>query len=275
MIDLHCHSTFSDGSHTPEVLIEKAKLAGLKTLALTDHDTIDGIARFKEAGFSSGINLISGIELSTRWKKYDIHILGYNINPESPQLLNLLQQQNENRINRAKTIGERLAQVGVENAYEKACVFAGHHRVGRPHFAQVLLQEGKVKEAQLAFKKYLGRGKIAYIPTQWISIEEAISAIIEAGGHAVLAHPLKYKLTQSRLQELILLFRSAGGHGLEVVSGDTNEKMAAQMAGFCLRYELLASSGSDFHGDNLSRISLGKQRQLPVNCMPIWDQWTS
>lgn len=273
MIDLHCHSLFSDGQHTPQTLIDKAKVVGLKALALTDHDTIAGLTALQAANNSNELTLITGIELSVRWKKYDIHILGYGFDAESPIITEVVARQNESRITRAKAMAECMRLLGIENAYEKACAVAGHERIGRPHFAQVFVDEGMVKERQMAFKRYLQRGKPAYVPTPWISIEEAVSCINGAGGQAVIAHPLKYCLTKLRLHELVTTFKNAGGCGLEVVSGEISETDAKELVGFCQRYELMASSGSDFHSDEFSRISLGRQRQLPVNCTPIWHQW--
>jgi predicted metal-dependent phosphoesterase TrpH len=273
MFDLHCHSNFSDGVLCPADLFMKASTAGLRVLALTDHDTISGIAPMKKAALDSDITIINGIELSVRWKKYDIHILGLQISPDASCLMELIAHQNFCRIERAKLIGQCLETLGIEDAYQKAVVIAGHERVGRPHFAEVLLSEGVVKDSKAAFKQYLGLGKSAYVPTAWVGLEEAVAVINQSSGQAVIAHPLKYKLTRSKLNELIITFKSCGGVGMEVVSGEVTANEALEMAGLCNRYNLLASSGSDYHGDQLSRTRLGQQRQLPVNCTPIWQAW--
>lgn len=274
MIDLHCHSNFSDGSLSPLNLLEKALELNIQILALTDHDTTAGLSALHEAARNHPIKIINGIEFSTRWKKYDIHILGLNINPESEALQALIAKQNESRINRALQIGELMALTGVNDAYDKACQVAGHKRVGRPHFAQVYINEGLTRDLQTAFKRFLARGKPAFVPTPWISIPEAVAGIKEAGGQAVIAHPLKYSLTRTKLHELISEFKEAGGDGLEVVSGEITVTQIQEMAGLCLRFELLASTGSDYHGEGISRVLLGRQRQLPLNCNPIWQQWT-
>lgn len=273
MIDLHCHSHFSDGSLSPQLLIERAIHAGISTLALTDHDTTAGLAPLHEAARNTSVNIINGIELSTRWKKHDIHILGLNINPDSEELQALIIQQNESRIQRAKDIATCLIDCGVQDAYQKACDIAGHARVGRPHFAQLLMNEGLAPDMQSAFKRFLGRGRGAYVATAWLSIEEAVLGIIQAGGQAVIAHPLKYKLTRSKLHALICEFKDAGGVGVEVVSGEMTVTQINELAGICLRFELLASTGSDFHHDT-ARIGLGRQQKLPENCTPVWQQWT-
>ena len=271
MIDLHCHSIYSDGAHTPDELILKAQSQNLRCLSLTDHDTVEGYDLLYKAAATTNIQIINGIELSTRWKKHDIHILGYQIS-HNEQLKELILAQNESRIERAKQIGTQLEAMGVNDAYEKACQLAGHKRVGRPHFAKVLINESKTHDMKSAFKQFLGRGKGAYIPTPWISIEGAVNGIVAAGGKAVIAHPLKYGLTRSKLHELIICFKEAGGEGMEVVSGEMTITQIREMAATCVRFDLLASSGSDFHSD-LSRIGLGRQPQLPVNCKPIWHDW--
>lgn len=273
MIDLHCHSNFSDGLLTPQALLDKARQQGITMLALTDHDTVLGVTALLEANTDKAIRIIQGVELSSRWKKIDIHILGLNIDHQHPVLLELIAKQREHRLTRALQMSERMALLGVEKAYDKACVVAGHQHVARPHFAQVFVNEGKARDLAAAFKRYLQRGKPAYVPTPWISIEEAVSGIKEAGGQAVLAHPLKYDLTRTKLHELVEAFKSAGGVGLEVVSGEMTPSQTQEVAGLCRRFSLLASTGSDYHGDGLSRISLGRQRALPPDCMPVWHLW--
>jgi predicted metal-dependent phosphoesterase TrpH len=274
MIDLHCHSHFSDGELSPSALLNKAIDARIKILALTDHDTTDGLMSLHQAAHEHDIKIINGIELSVRWKKYDIHIIGLNIKPDEQGLCRLIAQQNENRIARARQIAERLLECGIEDAYQKASEIAGHGRVGRPHFAQVLINEGRVVDMKTAFKRFLGQGRAAYVQTAWISIEDAVDGIVQAGGQAVIAHPLKYALTRSKLHELIIAFKAAGGVGMEVISGAMTVVEVNELAGLCTRFELLASTGSDYHGDTLSRTALGRQRDLPVNCTPIWNQWT-
>lgn len=272
MIDLHCHSHFSDGTFSPEELLNKAQQAGLKVLALTDHDTVAGLASLQIAAHHCDMTIINGIELSTRWKKHDIHILGLCVAPDNNVLTDLIMRQSQSRAIRALEIGDRLSAFGVTNAYQKACHIAGHERIARPHFAQVLINEGLVPDMQTAFKRYLARGRGAYVPTNWISISEAVAGIIAASGQAVIAHPLKYDLTNTKLQALITEFKEAGGVALEVVSGEMTMAQMNTLAGLCLRFDLLASAGSDYH-NNLSRIGLGRQPKLPVNCTPIWHQW--
>ena len=273
-IDLHCHSHFSDGILSPRALLDKALAAHVQLLALTDHDTVDGVRLLQEAAQGHDITILEGIEVSVRWKKYDIHVLGLGIEKDNPILQASLLQQTENRILRARHIAERLESAGITHAYQKACDKAGHERVGRVHFAQVLIDEGRARDIKKAFQHFLGQGRMAYVATSWLSLEEAITAITASGGLAVIAHPLKYRLTRSKLHELINAFKEVGGVGMEVVSGSTTIAEANELAGLCQRFELFASSGSDYHGDDLSHTKVGQQRPLPVNCRPIWSQWT-
>ena len=274
MIDLHCHSHFSDGLLSPDLLLAKALEAGVRVLALTDHDTIAGLTSLHLAAIDCPIQVINGIELSVRWKMNDIHIIGLMIDPQHRDLLSCVLQQEESRIARAKQIGECLAMIGVTDAYQKACAYAGHERVGRPHFARVLVDEGVVPDMKHAFQRYLVRGRPAFVPTTWLSLEDVVETIIKAGGQAVIAHPLKYKLTRSKLHALIRAFKDAGGVGMEAVSGQMTAPQVMEVVGLCSRFELLASTGSDYHGDQVSRIGLGRQLRLPAGCTPIWHEWS-
>ena len=221
-IDLHCHSHYSDGLHPPELLIQKALAQGLTYLALTDHDTLAGVEELS-SDMHPDLTIIPGIELSVRWKSHDIHLIGLQVDIQHSGLLDLIQLQNINRIARGRAIGQALSSLGIAHAYEKACALAGHERVGRAHYAQLLLNQGLVPTMKAAFSRYLGRGKVAYVPSCWISMVEALPVIKSAGGQGVIAHPLKYKLTRSKLLALIEDFISAGGEGLEVVSGDIGD----------------------------------------------------
>lgn len=272
MIDLHCHSTFSDGLLTPAELIKLAQKNNLKTLALTDHDTIDGIMPLKESAKGQNIQIINGIEFSAKWKKYDIHILGLNIDIFSSVLKESILLNENLRKERAKNISQLLSKLGIKNSYDRVLEIAGHKNIGRPHFAQFLLEENLVSDFQEAFKKYLARGRKAYHPSKWLSVEHIINTINLANGKAILAHPCKYRLTRLKLHELIKTFKEAGGAGIEVVSGQMMQWQIDELAGFCNRYALMASTGSDFHGHPLA-LSLGKQAKLPENCQPIWDNW--
>lgn len=274
IVDLHCHSIFSDGVLTPEELYKRAIAAGVKVFSLTDHDSIAGMDRLYLANSDSNILVVGGIEFSVRWKKYNIHILGLNIDVANLNLVAMIKTQKERRIARAKKISGLLENCGLENGYAKAYKLAQHDNIGRVHFAKLLISEGIVADMQSAFKYYLGENKKAFVPTSWITLAEAISVIQDAGGNAVIAHPLKYKLTRTKLFELIEDFKLAGGEALEVVSGDMEIKDIQMLAKICMRFDLLASSGSDFHGDKMSKVLIGRQKLLPEICTPIWHKWS-
>lgn len=273
MIDLHCHSIFSDGVLTPEELAQRASARNIQCLSLTDHDTVSGYSRLLDAAKHTNISLIKGIELSVRWKKYDLHILGYQIDYDAQLLQQLIARQKTSRYERGQGIAVALEHLGVENAHQKACMIAGHEHITRPHFAQLLVNEGRARDMQAAFRQFLARGRPAFVPTPWVSLEEAVACISQSNGQAVIAHPLKYGLTRTRLHELIKAFKEAGGVGMEVVSGEMTSTQIKEMAGTSLRFDLLASSGSDFHNDKTSRVALGAQARLPENCTPIWHNW--
>lgn len=270
---MHCHSLFSDGALSPEELIAKAVNNCINLLALTDHDTINGLKALHDAALNTDIKIINGIEISARWKKHDIHILGLNINLDSEKLHDLLFKQSNSRKTRANNISDLLDGIGLKNGYSKACAVAGHEHVTRPHFAQVLINEGFAKDINDAFKNYLSRGKKAFAPTEWVALTDAVDAIIQSGGSAVIAHPLKYKLTGTKLNALINEFKECGGIGLEVVSGGMNNSQIGKLTRLCEIHELFASTGSDFHSEEYSYIKLGRQQRLPSLVKPIWTLW--
>lgn len=272
MIDLHCHSIYSDGLLSPKALLERAKEAGLSMLALTDHDTLAGIAELQSLNDST-LCIIPGIELSVQWKKYDVHILGLNVDVNAPELQAIIHEQQERRNIRAQAIGDALQRCGLNNAYVKACELAGHTQIGRAHYAQLLLQEGYVRDIKAAFTTYLGKGKLAYVPVAWINLSSAVQVILAAKGQPVIAHPLKYKMTRTKLQEFFTAFKEFGGTGIEVVSGDILSEDIQLLAKICNKFSLLASTGSDYHGDGYSRVGLGRQKPLPQECTPIWTRW--
>lgn len=270
--DLHSHTTASDGELTPQELVQQARSTSISALAITDHDTLDGIPNAVQAAQKLGeITVIPGIEISSLWGTQDIHILGLNIDPLESILKVLVRQQKQCRAERAMKIGEKLAKLGHLNFYKKASELAQSEAPGRPHFAKVLLREGICKSTQKAFTTYLGQGKKAYVKTEWVSMQNAIAAIESAGGIATLAHPGKYKCTRSKLTRMVNDFSEAGGKAIEVsTSTHTPEdiKFTAQLA---LQNNLYSSTGSDFHGPSSGWSRLGKFPLLPASCRPVWE----
>lgn len=211
--DLHSHTTASDGRLTPEALVHRAGEMRVGTLAITDHDTVDGIplaqAEIARAGLA--LNLITGVEISTLWENHEIHIVGLNIDIHHPALTAFLNQQKARRNQRAALIAERLEKAHIPGALEGAQRLADGGAVTRGHFARFLVEQGKANTIGDVFKKYLARGKTGYVPPQWCTIREAIDVIHHSGGVAVMAHPARYNLSAKWLKRLLAHFSEQGG----------------------------------------------------------------
>ncbi|MBW3140277.1 RNase RNM [Ferrimonas balearica] len=261
-IDLHCHTTASDGTLTPTELVTRAALQQVTILAITDHDTVAGLGEASEVAAQKGIRLISGVEISTRWHGFEIHIVGLNFDPQHPAMVALLDSQQRNREARAVAIGDKLAKRRIEGAYEAARAMAGEGVVGRGHFARVLVNRGIVRQPQAAFDKYLGKGQSAYVPTQWCSIEQAVAAIHQAGGVSVLAHPGKYSLSNKWLRKLLGEFQAAGGMAMEALGSQQSPDQRRFLLSLAEEHQMLISAGSDFHQPG-RWIELGRGLQRP------------
>jgi len=271
IFDLHSHTIFSDGALAPRELIARAVAKGVDVLAITDHDSIDAYAEIPVAG--SGLKIVPGIELSTQWQTTGIHVLGLNIDPLCDAIVAAARVQAETRRQRARRIAENLAKKGIEDAFEGAMQLSPGSYIGRPHFAQYLINTGRVDSMHAAFKKYLGDGKAGDVKKQWAELPQIIQWIRDAGGIAVLAHPLKYKLTRTRLKRLLDAFIAGGGEGMEVISGQQTVQQTRDMAQLCEEQKLLASCGSDFHMPGTPWAELGVFAPLPANVVPVWDRF--
>jgi len=273
-IDLHSHTKFSDGGLTPQELIERAVTFQLDVLAITDHDTVSALDSANEYIQTNNISLelINGIEISTAWNGFEIHIVGLNIDRSNPQLLELIAKQQLAREERATAMGVKLSKCGFEGIYEQAKFLAGIGSITRAHFARVLLQQGKVSNLQSAFDKYIGKGKRAFVKPNWCSIGEAITAIQHAGGSAIMAHPVRYDMSTKWLRRLVVDFKEEQGDGLEIVLPQMNNEQRKLMLSFCLEYDLHASMGSDFHHPS-KWSDLGRNLRMPEQAKPIWLQW--
>ncbi|WP_075187981.1 PHP domain-containing protein [Teredinibacter haidensis] len=269
--DLHCHSDQSDGALSPEDLVSRAKERQVTALALTDHDTIAGIERARNCARREGIDLIAGIEFSSQWSGRGIHVVGLNIDTGNMVLLKALEKQARVREERAVNIGERLAKCGIQDAYEGAKAYAGDAAVGRPHFAQYLVDTGAVTSFKQAFKRYLGAGKTGDVKSGWPEVAEVVEWILAADGVAVLAHPAKYNMTRTKLCYLTEAFAEAGGQAIEVVSGKQPVGLAENLAKIALQYQLAASCGSDFHVPGQPWQELGCASRLPADVQPVWE----
>lgn len=270
--DLHTHTGYSDGSLTPEALIAHAHAAGVKVLALTDHDCTDGIAQARVAAADVGIALVAGVEISVTWQRQTIHVLGLGIAPATADLQTGLQALRVTRDARAHEIGARLAKAGVGDAYAGASALAAGPIISRTHYARFLVSAGHARDLRRAFKQYLTRGAPGYVPVNWVAPEVAVAWIHAAGGQAVLAHPARYKLTTTQVRRLLADFKAAGGDGIEVISGSHSRDDMYRFALLAREFGFLASAGSDYHGPD-SWLDLGALPPLPVECEPVWRDW--
>lgn len=278
MYDLHTHSYCSDGTLSPTELVQAAHANGVRVLALTDHDTLEGIAEATQAASNNlldDMTIITGIEFSTQWRGRGIHLVGLNVALNSPELQQAVEQQTQVRIKRAQTIAEKLEKAGIKGALDGAKHYAGKGAIGRPHFAKYMVDAGYAGSIPQAFKRYLGAGKVGDVKQCWPDIDEAVHWILAAGGIAVLAHPDKYDLTRTKLYELLGDFVEAGGQAMEVVSGHQDKAVTQKLARAANDFSLLASCGSDFHSPNNTWQSLGGYSPLPDDVAPVWTQFTS
>ncbi|MFP2504845.1 RNase RNM [Buttiauxella gaviniae] len=272
--DLHSHTTASDGLLTPEALVQRAVEMRVGILAITDHDTVAGIAAAREAvsRLQLPLRLISGVEISTIWENHEIHIVGLGVDEHNPQLAEFLAQQSERRVQRAALIAERLEKAHIPGALEGAMRHANGGEVTRGHFARFLVECGKANTMADVFKKYLAKGKTGYVPPQWCTIEQAIDVIHHSGGQAVLAHPGRYDLSAKWLKRLLAQFAENGGDAMEVAQCQQAPNERTQLASYAQQFNLLASQGSDFHMP-CAWIELGRKLWLPAGVVPVWQHW--
>lgn len=270
-VDLHSHTTQSDGSLTPKELIERAVLNQVEILSITDHDTVAAYGELNQVDLG-GLTLISGIELSSQWRGVNVHIVGLKLNLTEPGLITAVSSQQAARSDRATLITQRLIKAGIPIDADRVLQIANMSNIGRPHFAQHMVELGVTKNMSTAFKKYLGNGKIGDVKQCWPNMSEVVEWIHVAGGVPVLAHPLKYTMTRTKLRALVDEFVEAGGQALEVVSGQQTTDESNYLARLCREKKLLASCGSDFHQPS-QWSDIGKMSPFPKDCEAVWLNW--
>jgi hypothetical protein len=290
-IDLHCHSTYSDGSFSVNELLSHVAAFGVKTLAITDHDSVGVHLELASQQHSSdekdsvaateydapdwpaqSLQIIPGVEISCAFGSREIHIVGLNIDPHATELQLFLTRQQQFRRERLLEYAHKLEQLkldGVVNAVEGLKAEA----VTRTHLGQILVELGHVPDAQRAFKRYLGRKARAYIPMQWPGIEEVVQVIRSAGGTAVIAHPARYQLSRKQLGQLLSEFASVGGQGVELAYPNIESQLNRWLAEQTKSLGLYASQGSDFHNPEWVWVKPGHFPPLPKNVQPVWELW--
>ena len=248
-LDLHIHSVFSDGTNTPAELVAMADRKRLTTIALTDHDTLDGFEPAVQAATGMAIEVLSGLEISMVHGDVSLHVLGYCLDIADPALNEALGRLQAGREERNVRILERLADEGIDVSFADLARVSKSGQTGRPHIARVMLEKGAVRSMQEAFERYLGRGACAYVSRTVLSAEEAIRVIRGAGGLAVLAHPLQGDPTLERLPGLLRELVPLGLDGIEAYYPTHSARVRRKLKSAADHYDLLLTGGSDFHGD--------------------------
>lgn len=255
-IDLHIHTTASDGTFTPEEVVREASRIGLAAVAITDHDTAAGYARAAAEGENCGLEVVPGIEISTKFRSA-VHILGYYIDAQSPALGEVLDWMHRDREERNVKLCAMLRESGVDIDIERMHARFGD-LVGRPHFAEIMIENGMARDMNDAFERLLNKNKPFFIPRQFLPIERSIEIIREAGGTAVLAHPFQYRLDDAALRELIEHCMESGLEGMECRYSGYDAAQTAYLEALAAEYGLVRTGGSDFHGAIKGEIRLGE-----------------
>jgi 3',5'-nucleoside bisphosphate phosphatase len=279
--DLHNHSTASDGLLAPGALVRLALQNGCDGLALTDHDTTDGIAEAVDAAAAIGLRFIAGVEISVSWapdidsKSTTLHIVGLNVEPQHAALVAGLASVRNGRTDRARAIGADLERVGIPGTFDKAYAFAENKTmISRTHFARVLVEGGHVRDVGSAFQKYLTPGKPGFVPHRWATLGDAVGWIRAAGGVAVIAHPGRYNISSAAMMQLLTAFKALGGEAIEVVTGSHTTKQFGEYAARAREFGFMASRGADYHGPGESAAEPGTLPMLPDDLTPVWSRWS-
>ena len=279
-VDLHTHSNISDGTLSPEQLVHAAVEKGIHTLALTDHDSMDGLKLAEKVALDLPLKIISGVEISSQWsrpatkKNYAVHVVALNMQNPQP-LLALLEQQKQIRAIRAKQICDLLIPLIGEDIYADviAKVEGVADRITRTHIAKTLVEKGYVSRPQQAFDKYIKEGKKAYVKFDGLGLEETIQVIHESQGFAVLAHPTKYDLSATNIRYLIEIFSKFGGDAVELPPAIEPASTRQMVDRMIEQFGLKVSVGSDFHGDNMPWIKLGNIPRVKEGQVGVWESF--
>jgi predicted metal-dependent phosphoesterase TrpH len=276
--DLHSHSTASDGTLDAATLAARAKANGVELWALTDHDELAALPAARAAAEAAGLPFVDGIEISVTFAGTTVHIVGLGIDPSNDELVAGIAGVRAGREERAKQMGDGLAQVGIRGAYEGAMTFAPNpNLVSRTHFGRFLVASGVVADMHTVFRRYLTEGKPGYVEHRWAKLGDAVRWIRAAGGVAVIAHPGRYKFTPTEEYALFSEFQAHGGEGVEVVTGSHHAGDIAKYTDMALEFGMLASRGSDFHDPTESRLDLGLRPNplaLSLRLTPVWSRWS-
>jgi predicted metal-dependent phosphoesterase TrpH len=274
--DLHCHSSLSDGTLTPEALASRAKAQGVELWSLTDHDELAGQARARRAALALGMDYVTGTEISVSFAGQTVHIVGLGFDAEDRALNEGLAATRSGRRQRALAMAAGLASVGIGGAFEGALKYVGNpDLISRTHFARFLVESGACSDTHAVFRRYLTEGHPGYVPHTWARLGDAVRWIRDAGGIAVIAHPGRYRFTPTEEYALFTEFIGHGGRGVEVMTGSHSAAEHLRYTETALEFDLLASRGSDFHAPGESRTELGTLPDLPGRLTPVWTALAS
>jgi len=271
--DLHCHSTVSDGTLTPEALAARAHGNGVELWSLTDHDEVGGQHRAAAAARALGLPYLCGVEISVTFAGMTVHIVGLGIDPDDAQLVAGLAHTRGGRERRAREMAEQLAAVGIRGAYDGALKYVGNPElISRTHFARYLVETGVCHDTHEVFRRFLTEGKPGYVEHRWAALGDAVRWITDAGGVAVIAHPARYAWANAT-QEYALFaeFKAHGGRAVEVVTGSHSSAEIVRYADMAREFDLAASRGSDFHSPDESHTDLGALPYLDGRLTPVWE----
>ena len=272
-VDLHLHSTASDGMLDPAALVAHVAGCRVRLMALTDHDTVAGCEAAATAAHEHGVAFVAGVELSADWRGRAIHVLGLAIDPFAATLSRGLESQRKTRDERAIRIAEKLDAAGAPGSAALASIRAAGSLPTRTHFARALVAEGAAADMGAAFDRWLGRGKPGAVASAWPTLAEATSWIVAAGGKAVIAHPMRYALSAGARRELCAEFAAAGGHGIEVITGGGSPRDREQAVSLAVRCRMEGSVGSDFHDPAVPWNPPGRLAKLPDSIRPVWSDF--
>lgn len=256
-IDLHVHTTASDGTMCPRDVVSLAAMQGLKAIALTDHDTMAGLQEAGEAGELLGVTIVPGIELSTAYQGREVHLLGYFLDPEAKKLRDYMAWVQTARRTRNAKIVEKLQKKGFDVTMEQLEAAHPDATPGRPHIAARLVEIGAVDSVKEAFRRYLSEGRSCYVAREYIPFADGAQLIRDCGGVAVLAHPLQYGFDRAKLEKLIQDAAAAGVTGMEIYYTGYTQADMNKLFDLAEKYTLLPTGGSDFHGDNKPGVQIG------------------
>jgi predicted metal-dependent phosphoesterase TrpH len=273
-VDLHSHSSVSDGVLAPAEVAAYARKAGVDVWALTDHDEVGGIKAARKAANELGMRFVPGVEISITWAGKTVHIVGLNVDEDNAALVQGLESSRSGRDRRGREISAQLEKAGIPNAYEGALKYVGNpDLMSRTHFARYLCEIGIAATPGDVFQKYLSEGKPGFVPHHWATLEEAVTWIRGAGGVPVIAHPGRYKFTDTIEGALFDEFKQLGGKAIEVVTGSHTPDQYPMYAELARRYGFLASRGTDFHAPGESRVEFALLPPLPSAVTPVWHDW--